>query len=77
MEIESIFRPRNVSPVQANNVVILVFNPDLTLEESRPRVLLRGHFEYERPNFTKKFAMNVVEIVVIAIEVLAINEDHP
>ncbi len=77
MEEERVARPRRVRAVEPNDVVVLVFDPNAAQEAAVARALLGGHVEHQAAHVAQEFAAHVAEVIVLAIEVVAIREDHP
>src|SRR5262249_25273355 len=65
-----------VRAVEANDVEILVFDPDAACEASLAGFWKRGDVEHKAAHFTKKFTVNVVELVVLLIEAVGVEENH-
>ena len=77
MEEVGIARARRISPVQADNVVVLVFHPNASQKAPVARTLLGCHVEDDAAHIALKLAMHIFEIVVTAVKILAVGKDHP
>ena len=77
MEEVGVSRTRGISAVQAYDVEILVFHPDAAQEAALAGIFLGGDVEDDAAHVALKFAMNIFELVMSAVKVLAIGENHP
>src|SRR5208337_2809740 len=66
---ERILRRRNVSSVQPDDVVILIFHPHSAHESSFTGILLGSHIEHEAANIAEKFAVDVMKVIVLAVKI--------
>ena len=66
-----------IGSVQADDVEILILDPDAAQEAALAGLLLGGDIENDAAHVAQKFAVNVFEVVVRAVEVVAVGEDHP
>src|SRR5579863_7093453 len=64
---------RRVGSVEADNIVVLIFDPDAAQKTASTRVFLRSHINYDTANLTQKLATNKVEGIKLALEVLIEN----
>src|SRR5215469_13992436 len=64
-------------PVEANDVEILVFDPEPSEKTPMSGILLRGDVEHQATNIAEKLAAHVVKLVVLAVEVVAVGVNHP
>src|SRR5262249_25872400 len=62
---------------QANNVVILIFDPHAAQEAATSRFRLRSYVEHEAAHIAQEFAANVAEVIVLAVKVRAVGVYHP
>src|SRR5262249_12244875 len=62
--------------VEANDVEILIFDPDAARETALAGFRERRDVKNEAAHFTEKFAVNVIEFVVLLIEAVGIDENH-
>ena len=60
-----------VGAVDADNVVLLVFNPDATDEMRTFDLLVGHHVEHERPDVAQKLLSLIFEVIVVLIEAVA------
>ncbi len=65
-----------VSAIEANDVIILVFNPDASHEPAMVALFGGCHVENQAAHFAKEFAANIVKLVVLLIEAVGIDKDH-
>src|SRR6267142_6327441 len=63
-----------VCAVESNNVVVLVLNPDTSLESTRA-ALLRHHIEDKTTDRAQELAADVFEVVVVTAE-LPTDDEH-
>ncbi len=68
---------RSVSSVQANDVVILIFDPDAAQEAALACSLFRCDIKHQATYIAKKLAAYVMKVIVLAVEVAAIRIHHP
>jgi len=66
-----------IRAIEPHNVEILILNPDATKETALAGVSFRRNVEDDTAYVTEKLAMNVFEIVMSAVEVVTVREDHP
>ena len=66
-----------ISSVQTHNVEILILNPDTAEEATAAGVFFRRQVKYQAAHVAQELAPGVVEIVVLPVEVVAVDEDHP
>ena len=59
-----------ISSVETNDVVVLVFDPDAPFEEAIAGVFFRRNVEHHAANVAQKLAVHVAEVVVGAVEIL-------
>ena len=80
MEIGLVLVPRGlrrVGSVQADDVVVLVLNPDPADEQAITSVFLWRDIEHHAAHVADELTVNIAEVVVITIEALAVNKHHP
>ena len=77
MEKFRIPRAWNICPVEPDNVEILVFRPDAPFKHSLAGATLRFDVKNYATHFAQEFAANVFKVVMRAVKILPISEDHP
>ena len=60
-----------------NGKIVAVQQENAAKEAAASRLRLRGYVEYEAANVAEKFAADVAEIVVFAVEVSTVSVNHP
>src|SRR6202040_3041472 len=73
VEEVSVAGARLIRTIQAHNVVILVFYPNSTTEAAITGALFGGHVEDDTADITQELAVHLLEIVGLAIEVIAVG----
>ena len=77
MEEVGILRPWRIRTIQANDAEILIFDPETTQKTAFAGILLRGYIEHQAAHVAQKLAVDVCEIVMLAVEIIAIGKNHP
>ncbi len=77
MKEVSVAGTRLIKTIQPDNVVILVFHPNAATEAAIAGGFFRGNLEDDTADITQEFAVHVLEIVGLTIEVGAVGVDHP
>ena len=65
-----------VSAVKSDHVVALIFHPDASQKSALARLRQRGYVEHQAPYLAQKFALHVIELVVLLVESIRVDEDH-
>src|SRR5579864_6521872 len=65
-----------VSAVEADYVVVLILNPDTPEEPPLARLSLWRDVENQAAHLADKFALNIVELVVLLVESVGVDKDH-
>ena len=65
-----------VRAIEANDVIIAIFNPDSTKESPCLHLVLRRHIKNDAADFAKKLSTNEFKLVVVAIELIAVDQNH-
>ena len=65
-----------VTAVEAHDVVILILDPDASLEAAFAGFFLGGDVEHQAAHFAQEFAAHVIELVVLLIEAVGVNKNH-
>src|SRR4029077_1857581 len=68
---------RFISAIEAHNVVILVFYPNLAVKAAIACALFGGDLEDYTADITQELAAHVLEVISLAIKVVAVSIDHP
>src|SRR3984893_3064793 len=55
----------------------MIFNPQASKKTARASIFLWVHIENQAADITQKFAADILELVMIAVEVFAVHKDHP
>src|SRR5205085_8895129 len=77
MEEVSITRAWSIGAVQADNVEVLVFDPDASQKASVPSAFLWRDIEHQRANITQKLSPRIAKLIVRLVKVVAIGKQHP
>ena len=64
---------RRIRSVKADNVVILVFDPDAPDEMAGARISLGGDVHHDAAHFPEKLAADKGEVVILALKILVEN----
>src|SRR6202040_4282597 len=73
----SVAGSRLIGAPEAHDIVILVFYPNSAMKAAIAGPLLGGDLEDYTADFTQELAAGVLEIVGLAIELVAVGIDHP
>src|ERR1700694_3342145 len=63
---------RNVSAIQPDYVVILIFNPDSALKHPLAGAAFRLHVKHHATHFAQELAADIFEVVVAAVKILPV-----
>src|SRR5260370_33938089 len=69
-------RAAAVAAVKADNVEILIFDPDAPKEPALAGLLLRRDVEHQTAHFTEEFPPHVIELVGLLVEAISVDENH-
>ena len=72
-----VLRARCVCAVQADDVEVLIFDPDTAEEAPFAGIFLWRDIEHEAADVAQELAADVFEIVVLTVEVVAVGKHHP
>src|SRR3954462_1361814 len=67
---------RSVGPVEANDIEVLVLNPNPADKFCFAAVSFRLHIKNKTANLTEKFPPHVDKVVVGAVEIFVIDQNH-
>src|ERR1700694_2550621 len=76
MEVVVGARASAVGTVKADDVEVLVFDPDAAGEASLAGLGQRSHIEHQGTDFAEKLPANIVKLVVLLVEAVRVHIDH-
>ena len=77
MEVVVVALRTRIGAVEADDAEILIFDPDTSEEAATTGIFLRRQIEHEAAHVAEELAARVVEVIVLAVKVVAVGEDHP
>src|SRR5437588_9742076 len=76
MEIPARMSAASVGAVKANDVEILVLNPDSSEKASLARLRIRRDVKHQAAHFAQEFTSYIIKLVVLLIESIRVDENH-